>query len=222
MGEHIELLARDGHRLGAYHAVPSGERRGGLVLVQEIFGVNGHIRDVADRFAAAGLEVVAPQLFDRLQRDVELGYDDAGTAEGRRLRTTLGWDLPLLDLEAAAERLGPSPGIVGFCWGGSLAFLAACRLSLGAAVGYYGAQIIQFKDEAPRCPVLLHFGERDPLIPAADVEAIRAAQPAVKVHVYAAGHGFNCDQRRDFEPEVAKVAWARTLEHFERLKQPER
>lgn len=210
---YVTLTADDGHRLQAYVARPEGEAKAGLVVIQEIFGVNGHIRAVADGFAAEAFAVVAPCLFDRVQPGIELGYTPDDVARGRELRGQIAWDAAMLDIAAAlkaAAANGPA-GVIGYCWGGSLAWLAATRLNPAAAVCYYGAQIVQFKDERPNCPVLMHFGERDASIPAADREAIAAAQPEVGIHVYPAGHGFSCTERKDFEPESARLARERTL-----------
>jgi carboxymethylenebutenolidase len=216
MGETMELMAGDGHLLEAYRAEPGGRPRGGLVVIQEIFGVNAHIRAVADRLAAEGYVALAPALFDRIDKGVELDYTEAGTARGRELRTGLGWDKPLADVAAAAAALEPAGkvGAMGFCWGGSLAWLAATRLEVACAVCYYGGQIAQFADERPRGPVVMHFGDRDPLIPPEDVARIRAAQPAVTIHTYPAGHGFNCDLRADYDAESAARAFGRTLAHL--------
>ncbi len=216
MGETIELRAEDGHRLGAYRADPEGTARGGLVVLQEIFGVNGHIRDVADGFAAEGYAALAPALFDRVERGVELRYDAEGVEKGRALRAALDWDDVMRDVAAAVEALRPAGrvGVVGYCWGGSLAWLSACRLDIAAAVGYYGGQILPYVDETPRCPVILHFGEKDSTIPLEDVDRIRAAHPEVPVHLYPAGHGFNCDRRGDYHAESAALARTRTLSLF--------
>ena len=216
MGTTITLTAEDGHRLDAYEAAAAGTARGGLVVIQEIFGVNAHIRGVCDSFAAEGYTAIAPALFDRAERGVELGYDEDTFVRGRALRAEIGWDQAVLDAKAAAERvrpLGPL-GIVGYCWGGSVAWLGACRLDLRCAVGYYGGQIIEFNDERPRCPTMLHFGERDAFIPMTDVEAIGAAHADVPVHVYPADHGFNCEQRSSYDRESAKLARERTLSFF--------
>ena len=214
MGQTITLTAADGHELEAYRADPEGAPTGGLVVVQEIFGVNGHIRDVCEGFAADGYTVIAPVLFDRVERGIELDYNDAGRVRGRAARAELGWEGPMADVEAAAGALEPlgKVGVVGYCWGGSLAWLAACRLDVACAVGYYGGQIIGFNDENPRCPVILHFGDADASVPMDDVDAIRAAHADVPIHVYAdAAHGFNCDRRATYHPECAKPARARTL-----------
>jgi carboxymethylenebutenolidase len=187
--------------------------------VQEIFGVNAHIRAVVERFSSLGYAAIAPALFDRVERRVELGYTEDDTKRGRALRTALGWDAPLLDLRAGLDALASfgRTAVVGFCWGGSCAWLSACRAELAptgaspaCAVAYYGGQIIQWVDESPRVPVLLHFGERDPIISADDVAAIRAKHPEAEAHVYAAGHGFNCDQRADYDPASAELALERT------------
>ncbi len=214
MGETIPLTATDGHALDAYRAEPEGRPRGGIVVIQEIFGVNDHVREVCDRFAGAGYVTVAPALFDRAEKGVELAYDDDGMAAGRDLRARVDWDGPVSDIAAAVQALRPlgKVGVVGYCWGGSLAWLAACRLDVDCVVGYYGGQIIEFKDEQPRCPVILHFGETDASIPMTDVDAIRAAQPDVPVHVYPAGHGFNCDKRASYDAASAREALPRTLE----------
>ncbi|KAA5604072.1 dienelactone hydrolase family protein [Roseospira marina] len=221
MGETITLNASDGHTFSAYCADPTeAPARGGLVVIQEIFGVNGHIRRVCDDFAARGFRAVAPALFDRAERGVELDYDQAGTARGREIRGALGWSEPLRDIDAA-RNLAASAGpvaVVGYCWGGSLAWLAACRLAgFGAAACYYGGQIVQFADENPRCPTLLHFGALDPLISIDAIASIRAAHPDLPILVHpGAGHGFNCEARADHRPEIAAVALDRTLTLFAR------
>ncbi len=214
MGETIELTAVDGHKFGAYRATPSGATVGRLVIAQEIFGVNGHIRALCDGFAADGYDVVAPALFDREERGVELGYDEAGFTRGREARAEVGNDNAVCDLAAAldAVRDGGMVGVVGYCWGGALAWLAATRLDADCAVGYYGSQIVTYNHERPRCPVMLHYGERDASTPADDIARVRAAHPDATIHLYPAGHGFNCDQRiGDFHAESAATARERTL-----------
>jgi carboxymethylenebutenolidase len=214
MGHWLSLTADDGHTLQAYRAEPKGAPRGGIVLLQEIFGVNAHIRSVCDGFAEEGYLVVAPALFDRVERGVELGYTPDTTTKGRALRGELGWDAPLRDARAALVLASPAGKVaaVGYCWGGSLAFLCAARLDgVAAAVAYYGGQIVGFASEPLRCPVLMHFGARDALIPPADVEAIRAAQPGALVHVYDADHGFSCDARASHDAAAASLARERTL-----------
>lgn len=213
MGRTVRLKAADGHEFDAYRADPGGFAKGGIVLVQEIFGVNDHVRDVADKYAAVGYAVLAPALFDRITPGVALGYTEETTAEGRALRAELGWEAPLKDIQAAAESLREAGkvAVVGFCWGGSLAWLAACRLDVDAAVCYYGAQIKDFAHEQPRCPVVMHFGESDRLIAPEAVAAIAAAHPEFPVFTYPAGHGFNCDRRADYDAASARLAWERSL-----------
>ena len=212
----IELTATDGHRLRAYEATPPAEVRGGVVVVQEIFGVNDHIRRVADGFAADGYRVIAPALFDRVQPGIELGYTDADIAEGRRIRGQLTFEQALADVEAARKALGGGNiGIVGYCWGGTVTWLAAARLQgFAAAASYYGGGIGQFAAEHPRCPTQCHFGEKDHAIPLTEVAAVRDANPGVEVYTYPAGHGFNCDARGSFDAAAAKLARDRTLAFF--------
>ena len=220
MGETLTLKASDGHELRAYRAAPDGASRGGIIVLQEIFGVNVHIRDVCDRFAQDGFTAVAPALYDRSsQRSVELGYTPDDVTLGRKLREEFSWDDTMLDIRAAADVLttdGLKAATVGYCWGGSISFLAATRLELSGAVVYYGGQIMPYVSEQPRCPLLMHFGKRDASIPLADVEAIKTAHPDADVHVYDAGHGFNCDRRASFDQTAAATARERTLSFFER------
>ncbi|MCU0838044.1 MAG: dienelactone hydrolase family protein [Rhodospirillales bacterium] len=217
MAETIEIEASDGHRLSACRVVPAGPRRGGVVVIQEVFGVNAHIRRVCERFAAAGYEALAPALFDRIARGVELDYDETGIARGRELVAELGWQAPLADVEAARRTLAAAGrvGAVGYCWGGSVTYLAACRLSFAAAAVYYGRHIVDLLDQRPACPTIMHFGAADPLIPLANVEAIRTANPDVPIFVYdGAGHGFNCEARADYRADAAALALDRTLALF--------
>ena len=209
----IRLTAEDGHELDAYEAGPAGAAAG-VVVIQEIFGVNAHIRDVVDRYGALGFRAVAPALFDRLGRGIELAYAPENVARGREMRGAIDWDDTVRDVGAAVAHLsGNGPvGAVGYCYGGSLAWLAANALPVAAAVGYYGGQIIQFLDRAPQAPVLLHFGEVDYMIPLSDVEEIGRAHPAVPIHVYSgADHGFNCDARDSYHAGAAPLALERTL-----------
>jgi carboxymethylenebutenolidase len=215
------LTAKDGHKLSAYRAEPTGKPRGALVVIQEIFGVNHHIRGVCDRFAAQGWSVISPALFDRVQRDVELGYSEADRTEGRALLGKVQWPQMEMDTQAAIDAVmdGGKVGVVGYCLGGSLAWFAATRLTgASAAVAYYGAQIPNNADEQPKCPVLMHFGAEDQGIPLAGVEKVRAAQAkspsaAVEIHIYpGAGHGFSCDERGSFNAASHELALARTLE----------
>src|SRR5918994_3153296 len=214
-----ELRAEDGHALAAYAAGPRDAERG-LVVAQEIFGVNGHMRRVCDDLAAQGYAVVCPALFDRTERGVQLGYAPADVERGRELRGRVDPAQTVLDIRAAAAALPGAArrGIVGYCWGGTVAWHGATRTrDFDAAVGWYGGGIAAAKDEKPRCPVQLHFGETDASIPMADVEAIRAARPEVEVFVYGgAGHGFGCDERSSYSAGDATLARRRTLEFFER------
>jgi carboxymethylenebutenolidase len=217
MGQTITLTASDGHKLACYRAdPPKGKARAGLVVIQEIFGVNAHMRSVADRFAAEGYAVAAPALFGRIEKGLELGYEEKDITQGRALRDKLGWDKPLADIQAALETLkgAGKVGVVGYCWGGSLTWVAACRLPFAAAVGYYGAQIIQFNTERPRCPTLLHFGDKDASIPMDTVDKIRQAHPEVTVRVFPGEHGFNCDHRRSYHADSAAKAYTETLAFF--------
>ncbi len=215
MGETIKLTAEDGHEFDAYVALPEGTPKGGVVVMQEIFGVNEHIRSDTDKFAALGYAAIAPAVFDRIERGVELGYDEAGFAKGRSIVMELGWDGPIKDVKAAADHLSQygKVGGVGYCWGGSLAWLAATRLGIPSS-GYYGGRTASLVDEQPKAAVQLHFGEKDSHIPMSDVEKIKAAHPGVPVYVYPAGHGFNCDDRADYDEAAAKLALDRTLELF--------
>lgn len=222
MSEHIELASADGHRLGAYLATPAGKPpQGAIVVVQEIFGVNSHVRSVADGYAAEGYLALAPALFDRAERGIEIGYGEADVQRGIALRAKVPADSALADIAAAIVRAGAGGankvGVVGYCWGGLLSWLAACRLDgLACAVCYYGGGMPEQKSLVPRCPVLAHFGERDQAIPVAGVEAFRAARPEVEVHLYPAGHGFNCDQRASFDAPSAQLARQRSLAFFAR------
>ena len=212
----IELQASDGHALGAYENHPDGATAA-LVVIQEVFGVTGHIRAVVDRFADLGYRVVAPAIFDRVDRGVELPYDAAGLARGRALREGLDWDVTVgRDIAAAVDHVaatGPV-GVVGYCYGGSLAWLCASGLGdrIAASVGYYGGQVHQFRHRVPAVPMMLHFGELDPMIPLADVDEVAAERPEVPVHVYeGADHGFNCDDRASYHESAARLAQDRTL-----------
>lgn len=202
-----------------WRAEPPGPSKGAVLVIQEIFGVNAHIRSVADRLADAGFLSLAPSVFDPVEHGVELNYDDAGIQRGRALVTALGTERAMDVLNAAAEKLqmeGLRVGAVGFCWGGSLAFLCATRLSL-PAVGYYGARSVPYLDEKAGAALMFHFGAQDPSIPPDVVEQHRQKQPQARVHVYeGAGHAFN----RDVDPHAyheaaAKPAWERTLQFFE-------
>lgn len=220
MGQHMRLVASDGHKLGAYRSDPVGQPRGGIVVLQEIFGVNGHIRSVTDRLAEAGYIAIAPALFDRFAPNHETGYSQPEIEAGRKLLGSFDWEDALLDTRAAQEAIAAEAGpvsIMGFCVGGSLAFLAATRFAdLACVVSFYGGQIVRFAEHKPLSPVQMHFGETDRSIPLADVEAIRAKRPEAETHVYPAGHGFNCDARASYEPHSAATAWQRSLDFIGR------
>jgi carboxymethylenebutenolidase len=208
-------------RIRAWRADPHTPPRGALVVVQEIFGVNAHVRDVCKTFADHGYVTMAPAFFDHFEHDVQLRYDPEGVEHGRELVERLGFDRALEDVHATAAQLGEygKVGVVGYCWGGTVAFLANTRLSM-PAVSYYGARTVPFLAEQAQAPMLFHFGEHDPSISANDVEAHRQHQEHAEIHVYPAGHGFNCDQRADFERHSATLALERTLAFFRRTLHP--
>jgi len=214
MGEFTTLMARDGHEFNAWLAAPSGTTRGALVLAQEIFGVNRHIRAVVDSFAAEGYVTIAPCLFDRIRRGIELGYSEAEVQQGRGYRLQIPKEKTLVDLSACINvvRHSGRVSILGYCWGGTLAYIAACELPVFCAISYYGGQIKDHLDKSPRKPVMYHFGEKDPHIPMSDVDKIRAADPNGIFHLYPADHGFNCDERATYDAPSATLARQRTLQ----------
>lgn len=215
MGQTINLTAKDGFKLTAYEAKPAGKARGGLVMIQEIFGVNQHMRKTSDGYAAEGYHVIAPAMFDRVGKDIQLGYTEADIAKGREIRGKINWDQILADVGGAKDALRGSgkTGIIGYCFGGSVAWLGATRFNdFAASVCFYGGQIAQFAEEKPNCPVQMHFGETDHAIPLSDLGKIRAAQGAkVELQVYPAGHGFNCDERGSWHEPSAKLARERAV-----------
>ena len=219
MGTFVNLTAADGFTFPAYVAQPTGQPKGGLVVLQEIFGVNAHIRAVADGYAADGYFVVAPSTFHRVKADVELGYAEADMQAGMALKAAVE-ALPaagvMPDIQAAIDHAaqGGKVGILGYCWGGLLTWRAASALNgLSAAVPYYGGGMTTEAEAArqPRVPVMAHFGEQDHWIPLDSVRAFQKAQPGVTVHIYAANHGFNCDHRGAWNAEAAQLARERTL-----------
>lgn len=222
MGQFRNLQAADGHEFAAFEALPDGEARAGVVVIQEVFGVNPHIRSVADGYAAEGYAVIAPAIFDRVERGVELGYDEAGMGTGIKLAfQDLKMESTLQDLQAAIERAASlaangKVAVVGYCFGGLLTWLSACELDgVACASSYYGGGVAGACEKQPRCPVMMHFGELDAHIPLADVDSVRAAQPGVQVFVYeGADHGFNCDARGSFHADSAALARQRTLAFF--------
>lgn len=216
----ITLTAHDQHTLDAFHTAPEGAPRGGLVVVQEIFGVNAHIRAVCERFSREGYVCIAPALFDRIERGVELGYDGDGFARGRAIAVQLKPEMLLADVRAAVDALRAEGiarvAVVGYCLGGSVAWRAADALPIDAAVAYYGGNIPKLLELSPKCPVLAHFGERDAFIPLEGVRALEARHPSVDVQVYAAEHGFNCDARDSYDAKSAALALERTLDFLAR------
>ncbi len=216
MGEAIRLTADDGFELGAYEAKPEGAPRGGLVVIQEIFGVNAHIRSVADGFAEDGYHVIAPAIFDRAEANAELGYDKDDMQRGVALRNQISTEATILDIRATVAALAASGkvGLVGYCWGGSLAWFTACRVpGVAGTIGYYGGMIAAHLDETPKVPVMLHFGEKDGGIPMSDVDKVRdAVDPAmVQIFTYPAGHAFNRDGTPAFNDHSAMLARMRTV-----------
>ena len=220
MGNTIQLTASDGHKFDAYRA-DAESPIGGLVIIQEIFGVNAHIRELCDKFASLGYTALAPALFDRAERGIDLGYDEPAFTKARKIRLKIATEDTLKDLDASIKALVKSLpnnkiGVAGYCWGGTLAWLAATRLGgVAAAVCYYGGQIVEHKEEVSNCPVMMNFGETDTGIPLTAVEEIREAQPNIPVHVYpGAGHGFSCDHRASYDAEQSAIAEQRTLAFF--------
>jgi carboxymethylenebutenolidase len=216
LGESAKLTSlADGFRFNAYLAPAQDARRGGLVLVHEIFGVTDHIRVLADGFAAHGYETLAPSFFDRSEEGFAAVADASGVERGRRYSEGASWDQVALDIAAAVRSLKPPVFSVGYCWGGAAAWLAACRCSgLAAASGFYGRRIPELLGEAPLCPIMLHFGRRDPSIPPEVVEAISDAHPDIPIHIYEAGHGFASDRPADYSADPARLARLRTLQLF--------
>jgi carboxymethylenebutenolidase len=217
MGQWIKLTASDGFQPSAYRADPDSVPRAGIVLLQEIFGVNRHIRSVADEYADEGYLVVAPALFDRAERSVELGYGPEDRSRAIELMQKIETDVALADIAAAiavAQQAG-KVAVLGYCWGGTLAFAAACRLpGIAAACGYYGGGIAKMRHETPQVPTMLHFGQRDDHISMGDVESVKAAHRDLPVHVYPAGHGFNCSERSSYDANSTELARTRTLAFF--------
>jgi carboxymethylenebutenolidase len=216
MGKDISLKSKDGFEFGAYVAEPQGKPRGAIVVIQEIFGVNHHIRSVTDRYAQLGYLAIAPALFDRGEKNFQSGYDGAAMDKARGMTQKISLDDRLADTQAAIDHVKSAGkvAVLGYCMGGSIAFLSATRLSgVSAGVGYYGGQIAQFASEKPKAPIMLHFGEKDQSIPLTDVDKIKAAHPEAPIFVYmGAGHGFHCDERGSFNAEAAQVAACRSQE----------
>lgn len=218
MGESIKLKTSDGHEAGAYRAQPNGTPRGAVIVIQEIFGVNAHIRAVADMYAAEGYLAIAPAIFDRAEKDVDIGYTQPDMQKGMALRGKLTWDGVMADCAAAVDAVKSAGriGIVGYCYGGGVTWLASAKLPIHAAVGYYGGPWGELsKTYAPKTPMLMHFGEKDTGVPIALATEIKEKYPMCAVHTYNAGHGFNCDQRGSYDAYSAALARKRTLGFFE-------
>jgi carboxymethylenebutenolidase len=216
MGTTIKLKTKDGKEISAYKAEPAGTPKGGIVVIQEIFGLNKHIKDVTDRIAKEGYTAIAPALFDRIRPGIELGYEQKDLQEGLGYMQQVGNDTPMQDIQAAADELrkGGKVGAVGFCWGGQLAWMAAKNVTLDGAVGYYGIAIHQTLQPPPKSPVLLHFAEKDAFVPKDAFDQVKKAYPTMEMYSYPANHGFNCDLRGDYHAPSAKQAWERTMAFF--------
>ncbi len=217
MSEFTTIMARDGHEFRAWLAAPPGTPRGAIVVIQEIFGVNSHIRSVTDGYASEGYVAIAPSLFDRVRKGIELGYEQKDMQEGFGYVQQLKREQTLADVSAAIAivKHAGRVGVVGYCWGGRMTYVSACELPIACAVAYYGGGIAQELEKKPKCPIMFHFGERDTHIPLSDVEKIKAAVPQGIFHVYpGAEHGFNCDQRSSYNPQAASLARERSLAFF--------
>ena len=218
MGHDIKLTASDSFQLGGYRADPATAPKGAVVVIQEIFGVNHHIRAVCDRLAGEGYVAIAPAIFDRVEPNFQSGYSPDEIAVARKFVANPDWAAMLRDTQAAIDAVkdaGPV-GIIGFCLGGSVAYAAATKLSgLSAAIGYYGGAVVRFADDKPNVPTQLHFGEKDSGIPLSDVETIRAKRPDVEIYIYpGAQHGFHCDERPSYDKASSDIAWPRSLDFF--------
>jgi carboxymethylenebutenolidase len=214
MSEFITLMARDGHEFSAWLAAPTGKPRGAVVVIQEIFGVNAHIRAVADSYAAEGYVAIAPAVFDRIRKGIELGYTPDTMKEGFGYAQQLQQEKTLLDIGAsiAVVKHAGRVAAVGFCWGGKMAYVSACELPIACAVAYYGGRIVAELGKTPKCPVLYHFGGKDTHIPPSDIDQIRAVDRRGTFFIYPdADHGFNCDMRASFNADAAQLARQRTL-----------
>jgi len=217
MGVELQLEAADGHTFAAYRAEATGTPRGAIVVVQEIFGVNSHIKRVTDGFAADGYLAIAPAMFDRIERGVDLGYTPGAIAKGRELKVQITSEMMTRDVEAAigAVATAGKVGIVGYCWGGFVTWMCSAHVNgLACAVPYYGGGILENIDIKPRVPVMLHFGEHDTMLPVTKVRELAAKHPPAQVHIYDADHGFNCDERGSYDAAASKLARERTLAFF--------
>ena len=215
----IHLTSSDSHTFDAYVARTQKIPEAAIVVIQEIFGINAHIRSLVDDYASEGFLAIAPALFDRAQPKTELAYDAEGRQRGRELAQQVGMDAPLLDIAACIEycarEVAPTAvGVLGYCWGGTLAWLSATRLKANAAVGYYAGGIGKFANETPQCPVIFHFGEQDKHIGRDQIDAVRSGHPEVAIYMYDADHGFNRDVGDTYNADAAATAKMRTLEFF--------
>ena len=211
MGDFIGLKASDGHELGAYLAEPAGAPRGGLIVGMEMYGVNDYLASVCDAFAAEGYLSIAPRLFDRFEPALTLPYDEAGSARGKELSAIIDHDRTMLDVAAAAARVRPAGrvAIMGFCFGGTVAWLAACRCDLDGAIACYGSNMCDYPEEEPRCPVICHVGDRDTAVPPADVAAFQTRHPEVHWYIYpGVQHGFD-NHTRPVRHDAAATALSR-------------
>ena len=217
MSEFTTLMARDGHEFSAWLAAPEGRPRGAVLVIQEIFGVNGHIRAVADSYAAEGYVAIAPALFDRVRKGIELGYDGETVKEGFGYKQQLKREKVMLDLAAsiAVVKHAGRVGVVGYCWGGTMAYVTACELPVACGVCYYGGGIGQVLAQTPKCPMLYHFGGKDTHIPEVEIDKVRAVDTRGTFYIYPeADHGFNCDQRASYNAAAAQLARQRTSAFF--------
>jgi carboxymethylenebutenolidase len=214
--DNVQLKTVDGHLLDAFRQSPTAKPRGGIVVVQEIFGVNRHIESVVRQYADAGYQSIAPALFDRVLRHADVPYTDV--AAGVALKGRLKPEQALLDLKAAIDAVSPAGkvGMVGYCWGGTLTYAAACHLPLAAGIAYYGGGMTGLLERTPKCPLMFHFGEQDASIPLTDVERVKKAYPLGHYYLYPAGHGFNCTERASFDAPSARLALERSLDFFRR------
>jgi carboxymethylenebutenolidase len=219
MGEDIRLKSAAGE-IGAYLATPGGTPKGGIVVIQEIFGVNPHIKKVTDFFASQGYLALAPRFFDHVKPGIELGYTPDTMAEGRKIVGQLGLDKPVQDVQAAIDELKKrgvkKVAVTGFCWGGTITWLSSTRLKPDAAIAYYGGGIYGTKNEKPQAPTMMHFGDKDMHIPMEHVNEVRKLHPEVQVFDYPADHGFHCDERGSYDAPASHKAMERTLEFLKK------
>jgi carboxymethylenebutenolidase len=219
MGSNIDITASDGHKFAAYRADPAGKPKGAVIVCQEAFGVNAHIREMADRFAKDGYLAIAPALYDRVERGVDVGYTGADREKGIKTMQASNFDNTMKDIAATLDvcKKAGKVGITGWCWGGSVSWLAACRVNgLACSVPCYGGRIPDFAKEKPLCPVQFHWGETDASIPMEKVRMVEKEHPEIESHAYPAGHGFTCDHRDSYDEKSAKLAYKRTMEFFKK------